>query len=180
MNPRAPLGAFWYVCGMADKKDRAAAKAERQARQAAQAKKNAEVLAALPPQQRMAANIVTALLLIGGVLLALFMLRGCSSPQAANTANLTPAQLLAVGDGRAKDDAEMAAAYARLDAACPENGEQVADIATNFKSLVNKETGRDFPIIFLMDKLADAQSAAGASSDCVHTGALLATVAGEW
>jgi hypothetical protein len=52
---------------------------------------------------------------------------------------MTPAQLLAVGDGRQKDNAEMAAAYARLDAACPEGGETLADIATNFKRLAREQ-----------------------------------------
>jgi hypothetical protein len=93
-----------------------------------------------------------------------------SSPARTSTASMTPAQLLAVGDGRQRDDAEMAAAFARLDAACPESGMAVADIATNFKRLAG-EQGHDYPMIYLMNHLSKVQEGTGSAITCSEAAA---------
>lgn len=159
-------------------------KAERAAKAAEQNRKNAEALAAMPPFQRRVMYVLTALLFvfIGYMLLLTFGVfdgkRAAPTP-IASTAGMTPSQLLAVGADRDKDDPEIAAAYARLDAACPEDGELVADIATNFKRIVREKTGQDYPIIFLMGQLSEVQEAAP-QQKCAETAAMLAIVASEW
>ncbi|UQN10363.1 hypothetical protein [Deinococcus sp. QL22] len=158
-----------------NKKEQAAAKAERN-------RKNAAAVAALSPQKRMALNAVTGLLLLGGIAFLMFMFRGCGSTTTAtsnSTVGMTPAQLLATGDGRERNDPQMATAFARLDAACPENGEKVADIATNIKNLIKSETGQDLPMIFVMNQLSDTQEAIQSKMTCVDTGIALVTIMSE-
>lgn len=101
-----------------------------------------------------------------------------SSTARTSAAGMTPAQLLAVVDGRPRDDAETAAAFARLDAACPESGERVADIATNFK-LLAAEKGQHYSMIELMNHLARIQEGTGSASTCAETAALSLALLGR-
>ncbi|UQN05450.1 hypothetical protein [Deinococcus sp. QL22] len=151
------------------KKDRAAVE---------KAQKSAAALAALPPKERMPLSIVTALLIGVGIL---FALQGCgTTPTALNpAADMTPAQMLAIGDNREKNDPAIAVAFTRLDEACPENGMIVADIATTFEKLLESETGQDLPLISLMSQLSNTQKAAKGMLTCAETAATLVTFMGQ-
>lgn len=96
----------------------------------------------------------------------------------ASSSDLTPAQTLAVIADRDRDDTEIAALYDRLDAACPENGSQVADMVVNLQGLIRKDTGQEMPIPEVMTQFINAQEGPAAENgmSCVETGAALSAL----
>lgn len=95
-----------------------------------------------------------------------------SRPQSTTTPTQprTPAQNLAILSGRSADDPATATALARLDALCPENDAQVADLLVNLQGVLDK-AGKHYELPYLMEQLAKAQEGSGQS--CVATGTAL-------
>jgi hypothetical protein len=111
-----------------------------------------------------------------GALVYLGSLAGDRSARTIPRSTASPAQLLALGDGRDKDDPEMAAAFARLDAACPESGEPLADIAVNYKRLMEEATGETYSLIYLMNQLSKLQEETNSAISCAEAAAASLTL----
>ncbi|WP_143068415.1 hypothetical protein [Deinococcus reticulitermitis] len=86
------------------------------------------------------------------------------------TQTRTPAQNLAILSGRPADDAAIAAALARLDALCPEDEAQVADLVVNLQSVLEK-AGKHYEIPELVETLTKAQE--GSEFTCVDAATTL-------
>lgn len=78
----------------------------------------------------------------------------------------TPAQNLAILSGRPADDPVTASSLARLDALCPENETQIADLVVNLQGVLDK-AGRHYELPYLMEQLARAQEGSGLT--CLDT-----------